>query len=262
MADYILLRKGRNKLSSFLHVALNIALAVATTASIVISGSYVFGLALVLLSKWRVIAVRPRYWWTNIKGNLVDYIVGIDIAMLIFMAGTDNINFWHILLTIIYAVWLVIIKPRSEPIMTEVQSLFAVFFGTFATALWPTQVNPIFAVLNCFIIGYGASRHVLIQGDDHDYNLTTFICGLMMAELGWLFFHWTIVYRLGTDTTLAIPQLPIVASTLFFFFARGYKSAIRHDGKIRAKDIIAPAIFSVSVIAVMLLFFSVASFDI
>ena len=262
MADYILLRKGRNKVSSFIHILLNIALAVATTALIVISSSYVFGIALVLLSKWRIVAVRPRYWWANFKGNLVDLIVGINIAILIFLAGTDGINFWHIFLTAIYAIWLVVIKPRSEPVMTGLQALFAVFFGAFATALWPGQVNPIFASINCFVIGYGASRHVLIQGDDRDYNLTTFICGLLMAELGWIFFHWAIVYRLGQDTTLAIPQLPIVASVLFFLFARGYKSALRHDGKIRARDIVAPAVFSVSVITVMLLFFSVASFDI
>ena len=262
MADYILLRKGRNKLSSLLHIVLNIALAVATTASILISGSYAFGLVLVLLSKWRVIAVRPRYWWANIKSNLVDFIVGINIAMLIFLTGTNSFTVLHALLTIIYAIWLVIIKPRSEPAMTEVQALFAIFFGCFATALWPGQSDPIFSCINCFIIGYGASRHVLTQGDDRDFNLTTFICGLMIAELGWITFHWAIIYNLDQNTTLSLPQLPVIASVLFFFFARGYKSASRHDGKIRAKDILAPAIFSVSVIAVMLLFFSVACFDI
>jgi ABC-type multidrug transport system permease subunit len=51
-------------------------------------------------------------------------------------------------------------------------------------------------------------------------------------------------------------------SVLFFLFARGYKSAVLHDGKIRADDIIVPAIFSASVLFVMVFFFSVASFNV
>lgn len=262
MADYIALRKGRNALSTVLHIALNIALAVISAALTVISGNWVFGVLLVLLSKWRVVAVRPRYWWVNIKANLVDYTVGISLALLVYMAGTDGLNFWHILLTVIYAVWLVIIKPRSETIMTEVQAIFAIFFGTFATALVTSQLDPIVGVICCFVIGYGTSRHVLIQSDDHDFTLTTFICGLLLAEMSWIFYHWAIVYRFGESATFAIPQLPIAASVLFFLMARGYKSALRHDGKIRADDIVIPTIFSVLVMFVMIFFFSVANFNI
>ena len=262
MADYVLLRKGRNKLSTITHIFLNIALAVITTALIVISGNWIFGVLLVLLSKWRIVAVRPRYWWINLKANLVDLIVGVSLALLTFMAGVDSLNVWHIILTVIYAGWLVVVKPRSEPIMTEMQSLFALFFGTFASALITSQLDPIVGGLVGFVIGYGASRHVLIQSDDRDYNLTTFVCGLIVAEMSWIFYHWSIVYRLGEGATLAIPQLPIVSAILFFLFVRGYKSASRHDGKIRADDILIPAIFSVSIILVMLFFFSVASFDI
>jgi len=262
MADYIALRKGRNALSTVLHIALNIALAVISTALTVISGNWVFGVLLVLLSKWRVVAVRPRYWWVNIKANLVDYTVGISLALLVYMAGTDGLNFWHILLTVIYAVWLVIIKPRSETIMTEVQAIFAIFFGTFATALITSQLDPIVGVVFCFVIGYGTSRHVLIQSDDHDFTLTTFICGLLLAEMSWIFYHWAIVYRFGESATFAIPQFPIAASVLFFLMARGYKSALRHDGKIRADDIVIPTIFSVLVMFVMIFFFSVANFNI
>ena len=262
MADYIALRKGRNALSTVLHIVLNIALAVISTALTVISGNWVFGVLLVLLSKWRVVAVRPRYWWINIKANLVDFTVGISLALLVYVAGTDELNAWHVLLTFIYSVWLVIIKPRSETIMTEVQAMFAIFFGTFATALIASPLDPIASVIPCFIIGYGASRHVLMQGDDHDFNLTTFICGLLMAELSWIFYHWSIAYSFDDTSTFVIPQLPIATSILFFMFARGYKSALRHDGKIRADDIIVPAIFSVSVMIAMVFFYSMASFNV
>lgn len=263
MADYIMLRKGRNALSSVVHACLNVALAILCTALTVISGNWIFGVLLVLLSKWRVVAVRPRYWILNIKSNLVDLVVGISIVMLVYMAGTDGLNAWHIILTVIYIIWLGGIKPRSETIATEIQALFAVFFGTFATALVTSELNSIFGVAVCFLIGYGACRHVLMQGEEHDYMLTTFIFGIMLAELYWIFYHWSIVYTISSlGATIVIPQLPIAATTMFFALARGYKSAVRHDGKIRVEDIAAPIIFSALLMVVMIFFFSGANFNI
>lgn len=265
MADYVAFRKGRNALSNITHIFLNIALAVMSTALTVISNSCIFGILLVLLSKWRVIAVRPRYWWLNIKANLVDFTVGISLVLLVYMANSkigDGLNAWHIILTVIYAVWLVAIKPRSEAVMTEIQAVSAIFLGTYATSIMAADLNPIISVVICFVIGYGATRHVLVQSDDHDFSMITFICGLMLAELAWIFYHWVIVYRFGETHVIMIPQLPIIASVLFFMMARGYKSAIRHDGKIRADDIVVPAIFSVLVMVAMVFFFSAASFNV
>ena len=154
MADYVMLRKGRNAISSLTHLILNLSLAVASTALTVISGSWILGVVLVLLSKWRVIAVRPRYWWLNIKANLVDYTVGISLALLVYLAGTEGLNAWHVILTTIYAFWLIVVKPQSETVWTEVQSFFAIFFGTFATSLLANNLTPLTGVIICFIIGF------------------------------------------------------------------------------------------------------------
>ena len=270
MADYVALRRGRNALSTVTHVILNICLAVATTVLTVVSANWVFAVLLVLLSKWRVVAVRARYWWLNIKANLVDFVVGISIVLLVYLANPagGSPNFWQIILTIVYIIWLVGIKPRSSTKATEVQALFAVFFGTFALSLTTARIDPVAGVVVSFIIGYGATRHVLTQGDDHDFTITTFVFGMMMAELYWIFYHWTITYQLGRSidngfiTSLAIPQFPIVATIMLFVFARGYKSAIRHDGKIRLDDILAPAIFSALVMVLMIFFYSVPNFNI
>ena len=246
MADFVMIRKGRNALSSLTHILLNIALAITSTTLTVISGNWIFGVLLVILSKWRVVAVRPRYWWLNIKSNLVDFTVGLSLVLLVYLSGTENgLTIWHIILTVIYAVWLVVIKPRTETIMAEVQSLFAVFFGTFTAAIIASNVDPIVGVVICCIIGFGASRHVLVQGEEHDYTLTTFIFGLMLAELSWIFYHWSIVYNIRVmESTIVVPQLPIAATTMFFVLSRGYKSAVRHDGKNRVDDIALPAIYS------------------
>ncbi len=270
MADYVTLRRGRNALSTATHIILNVGLAIATTTLTVVSANWVFTVLLVILSKWRVIAVRPRYWWLNIKANLVDFIVGISIALLVFLANPSGgaPNFWQVFLTIVYIIWLVGIKPRSTTRATEIQALFAVFFGAFALSLVTASIDPVVGVIVSFIIGYGATRHVLTQGDDHDFTITTFIFGMMMSELYWIFYHWTITYTLGRTiengfiTSFAIPQFPIVATIMLFVFSRGYKSAIRHDGKIRVDDILAPAIFSALVMVLMVFFYSVPNFNI
>ena len=262
MADYIMLRKGRNVLSSVIHVGLNIALAVVSTALTVISGNCIFAILLVILSKWRVIAVRPRYWWINIKSNLVDFIVGVSLALLVSIAGTNGLNMWHVILTSIYALWLVAIKPQSSIAFAGIQSLFAIFFGTFAVSIIAAHAEPFLGCLVSFIIGYGASRHVLVQGDDVDFTLTTFLSGLILAELTWVFYHWSIVYVIGSSATYIVPQLPIASSLIFFVFAKGYTSALKHDGKIRMDDILLPAIFSALLILVMIFCFSKANFDV
>lgn len=269
MADYVILRRGRNALSTVTHATLNIGLAVMSTVLTVISANWVFAILLVLLSKWRILAVRPRYWWLNLKANLVDLTVGISLALLVYLANpSGGLNVWQIALTIIYAVWLVAIKPLSTTRGAELQSLFAIFFGSFVVSLITAQLNPIVGVIVCFIIGYGATRHVLMQGDDHDFTFTTFIFGMMMSELYWICYHWTIAYQLGNGATdgfitgFSIPQFPIIATIMLFVFSRGYKSAIRHDGKIRIDDILAPAIFSALVMILMVFFYSVPNYNI
>lgn len=270
MADYVALRRGRNALSTAIHIILNVSLAVATTTLTAISANWVLAVLLVVLSKWRVVAVRPRYWWLNIKANLVDFIVGVSLVLLVYLANPAGgfPNFWQIVLTIIYIIWLIGIKPRSTAKATELQALFAVFFGTFVVSLITSLIDPVVGVIVSFIIGYGATRHVLMQGDDHDFTITTFIFGLMMSELYWIFYHWTIAYQLiqsadnGFITSFDIPQFPIVATIMLFVFSRGYKSAVHHDGKIRLDDILAPAIFSALIMVLMVFFYSVPNFNI
>ncbi|MBR1939344.1 hypothetical protein IJ847_01260, partial [Candidatus Saccharibacteria bacterium] len=147
MADYIMLRKGRNALSTVTHILLNVALAVGSTALTVISGNWIFAIVLVILSKWRVVAVRLRYWWLNIKANLVDFIVGVSLVMLVYLAGSDSLNAWQIIFTLFYIVWLTIIKPRSSTLSTEIQAISALFFGNYALTVLASTVDPIVSVL-------------------------------------------------------------------------------------------------------------------
>src|SRR4051794_37994319 len=51
-------------------------------------------IVLVLLSKWRMFAVRPRYWVINLIQNGVDIMVAV--SLIIFMAST-SVVWWQLL---------------------------------------------------------------------------------------------------------------------------------------------------------------------
>ena len=113
MADYILARKSRNIASTMVHVFLNLLLGIGSVLITVLSGSPVLGLILVLVSKWRIFAVRARFLWLNIKSNLVDIIVGVSVVLLTYFAGPNFLPVDFILMAI-YSLWLLIIKPLSS----------------------------------------------------------------------------------------------------------------------------------------------------
>lgn len=260
MADFIFIRKSRNLASSLLYLVFNILLGVGSIIVTLITGSWIPGIFLVLLSKWRIFAVRPRYWGVNIKSSLVDLIVGSGIVLIAYCSGTTPLPV-HYLLAVIYVLWLTLLKPRSSESAARAQALVAIFIGTTAATLMTASAEAIFLSLACFIVGYGAARHIIVQSDDRDFSLVTLSVGLVSAEIAWLAHSWLIVYRFGS-TGIIVPQLSIILSIVAFVFGAAYRSAIKHDGKIRSADISMPLIFGTLLIAIIILWFSKPIFDV
>ena len=260
MADYVLIRKSRNVISSILHVLMNILLGIGSVAITIVTGSWVIGIILVILSKWRVFAVRPRYWMVNIISSLVDLIVGSSFVLIAYCSGSTFLPI-HAVLGIGYTIWLVLIKPRSSEVAAEIQSLIAVFLGTTAVTMLFASSNSIFMVLSCFIIGFAASNHILVQSDDNDFSLTTITCGLINAEVAWLSNSWLIVYTFG-NTGIVVPQISIILTIFSFVANRVFKSGIKHDGKIEFSEVAIPIIFSILIIAIIVIWFSNPIFDV
>ena len=259
--DYVLIRKSRNSLSNFLHVAMNILLGVGTIYVGVVSGSWLIGAILVLASKWRMFAVRPHYLFLNLKSNLVDLIVGFSFVLLTYFSGNELLPVHH-LLAVGYVLWLLVIKPKTTEAWTLVQAIFAVFLGTCATSILCARFNSAVLVVLEFIIGYAAARHVLVQNNNSlDDGFPAFIFATIFAEIALLAHSWLIVYTF-TDFGIMIPQLAIILSIIAFMSAKVYSSVEDRDGKLKLKEVAMPVIFSVVVLAVLLLGFSKPIFNV
>jgi hypothetical protein len=77
--------KPASGLAHALHLLLVLVLPLGVFVLVTIDRDFVkVALALVVLSKWRMFAVRPRFWAANIRANGVDLMVGLSIV--VFMA--------------------------------------------------------------------------------------------------------------------------------------------------------------------------------
>ncbi len=256
--EFLRLAKRRTVFSETLYFLLNISLAVALFASIAIIDSPLLAVSLVLISKWRVFAVRPRYWWAHVQANLVDIIVSLGFVTLLTTVNNTNASYSMLVqigLTILYVAWIFLLKPRSSRSMVATQA--AVAMGVGVTALysiapgWPSSA----VVAAMFVIGYTTARHVLSAYSEDDTTLLALIWGFVCAQIGWLAYHWTVAYSLPFMDGIKIPQVAIIMVALSFLAERVYSCHEQYQ-KIRWSEIALPVLLSGSVITAMLLLFN------
>ncbi len=247
---------NRSWLSETIYIILNLALAVAVLLLVRnFSDLPLLAYLLVLVSKWRVLAVRPRFWFANLQANTVDLLVGLSVVTLIWQATGSLIL--QIGLTAAFAAWLLLLKPRSgrswvmwQAAVTQFISVTALFSIGYK---WPAWL----VVLLTWVIGYSVARHFLASYEEEELTLLSLIWGLIAAELGWLAYHWTIAYALpgSTLTNLQIPQMAVILAALGYIIGKSY-SLYSNKSKPRFKNIWLQVSISGLIILILLVFFN------
>ena len=252
-------KKTNSFISEIVYILLNAGLATGVLVLVLLfSNSTVPLLAflLVILSKWRVFAVQPRYWWDNLQSNLLDLVVGLSFVAFIWNASD---NFWlQVSIAALYALWLIILKPMTSHQAIIVQAAVGQFFAItslFSVAfVWPSS----WVVVCMLLIGFVAARHTLLAFDEEDTTLLSMIWAVIVAELGWIAHHYTIAYSV-ISTNLQIPQIAIII-TLLWNVAVSALSMHRNKQKITMKRLLGPLLFMLIVSLIMLIFMSKQDF--
>ena len=249
--DLLKMHKRRSRLSEVAYVVLNIGLAAMVFAIVYTANSPWLAIAAVLLSKWRVLAVRPRFWFANLIANMVDIIVGVSAVVLLVAAQGSVVA--QIIITLLYVVWLLFIKPRSRRVYVALQALIAIMAGITALSLVSYAWDSIFFVLAMWGIGYVAARHVLGSYDEPHTTLYSMIVAFMFAEFGWLGFHWLMAYPLPGSGNIQLSQLALLTALLTFVAERAFASYHKY-GTVRQADVLPSIILAVALGVVMLIF--------
>lgn len=249
-----LLRPSRRRtiLSETVYIGLNIAAALLVFSMVYFIGSPYAALGIVLLSKWRVIAVRPQYWYAHLVTNAIDIIVGISLV--VFLTAATGSVVMQLLLTILYIAWLLLLKPRSKRSLVILQGAVGMVSGVAALMYVSYDWYASAVILVMWVIGFSAARHVLLAYNEPHARLFATIWGLLLAEIGWISYHWTIAYTLPF-TNLMIAQAAIIVGFIGFMAERSYASYNAH-GEVKFGEIVLPLLLGISSISLLLTVFN------
>jgi hypothetical protein len=197
--------------SHLLYLALNVLLPIL--AYILVRIDFV-GLAilLVLLSKWRMFAVRPRYWAANLIQNGVDIMVAV--SLIIFMA-TTSVVWWQLIWALAYGLWLVWLKPRYDVLSVSAQAMIGQLLGLSVLYLKFGDGSIVGLVAGTWLVTYLAARHYLTSFEESHSALLAHIWAYFAASLAFVLSHWLLFY--GT-----IAQIIIILTTIGYGLAALY----------------------------------------
>ena len=242
----------RTRLGELTYDILNVAYALLLLVLVLNFDPPILAFVLVLLSKWRVFAVRPRFWWANIQSNLIDAIVGFSTVGLLWMTSGQLLI--QIGIAALFAAWLVILKPRSKKHWVLVQAGVGQFVGLMVLFSFAHAVPDLVVVILAGIVAYAAARHALTAfSSESDRTFLALAWAFVIGELAWLSYHWVIAYSIGPQ--LLIPQIAIIAGLIGFVAITIY-GAFENDGKIEFRELRWPFIFSGLILILLLVRFS------
>ena len=136
-----------------------------------------------------------------------------------------------------------------------IQSGAAVFLGISALVSVSYNGWSSVVVLGSWLIGYASARHILSTYDEAHRSFLALAWGFVVAEFGWLFYHWTFAYALPGFGALKVTQEAIIVLAISFLAYKVYDSIHKHK-TVRMNEILLPLLLAVSVSALLLIAFN------
>jgi hypothetical protein len=168
---------------------------------------------LILLSKWRMFAVRPRFWAANVRANSVDMIVGFSALTLMLQTSSA---LWQAVWAVAYAAWLIAVKPRSSLFMTAVQAAIGFLAGLSALYISWSDGPLIGLVFLTGLICYLVARHFFDSFEEPYAKLLAYLWGYFGAALMWVLGHWLLFYGAIAQPTVLLVALGYGLAALYY----------------------------------------------
>lgn len=169
--------------------------------------------AVVLITKWRMFAVKPRFWPAIFRANAVD--IMIALGTVIFMTQTTSAAY-QIFWTILHIIWQVAIKPGRSILSVSFQALLGQSYGLMALYLaWSSAPIWVLVIL-VWGICYLSARHFLTSFEEQYTSLYSHAWGYFGAGIAWLSAHWLLYYSGVSMPSLLLTVIGFGLGGLYF----------------------------------------------
>lgn len=198
--------------SHVLHLLLTIVLPIAVYVLIRLN-LVPLAVIVVLVSKWRIFSVRPRYWLPLIRANAVDIIFAL--STIIFMINTSS-GLIQMIWAVAFALWLVLIKPSSSVFGISMQAFIAMIYGLVAVYVEWGGSTAVVIMLMTWLVAYSTAQHFLSSFDETHNNFLAHAWALFSASLAWLLSHDLLYFQVFSQVTLLLVILGFGLATLYY----------------------------------------------
>lgn len=180
-----------------------------------------FAILLFLISKWRVLAVKPRYWFPNLRANGVDIIIGFSYLEFLNHTSSEAIQ---LIFAALYVLWLTVIKPKSSGIFIALQAFLGEFIGLMAIFSFENSLAPPLALLivSTWLVCYLSARHFFTIFDESFTSMYSHAWAYFSSALVWVLGHW-LLYYYGTyaQPTIILSVLGLGLGSLYYINEAG-----------------------------------------
>ncbi len=184
----------------FTHIALRVLLPALAFILVRIDFGQL-ALALVLLSKWRMFAVRPRHWPAIVRANAVDMVAGASFVLAMDYADAQ---FWQLLWAVAYVGWLAYLKPRSTSFYVGLQAIISQTLGLSVAALLLANAHTGWIVLATWLICYVSARHFMSAFDEPLARPIAEAWAFFAAAFMLVMSRWMLFYGVIAQSSIAL----------------------------------------------------------
>lgn len=204
--------KPKSGFANIAHVGLN-ALLPLLIYILVRMDFALLAAALVILSKWRMFAVRPRYWPANIRANAIDILVGLSIV--VFMASTSSAA-WQLIWAGVYGLWLVWLKPGNSTLQVSIQAGVGQLVSLMAIFLAFGDQDLYVLVILSWLACYFSARHFFMSFDEPYTQLYSHLWAYFAGALTWVLGHWLLFYNVLSQPTLLLVVIGYGLASMYY----------------------------------------------